>query len=407
MAKIKTRKEELLEELLKEYKNPEDLLGENGLLKELTKGLIERAMQQELTHHLGYEKNSRHTGESENSRNGTSRKTLKGDIGKLEIKVPRDRKSEFDPKIIAKNQTHWNGFDDKIISMYARGMTTRQVQAHLQEIYQVEVSPDLISTVTSGVIDEVLQWQSRPIDPVYPIVYLDALRVKVRDDGLIKNKAVYLAIGINMEGLKEVLGFWIEQTEGSKFWLQILTELKNRGLKDILIVCVDGLTGFPEAINSVYPNAEVQLCIVHMVRNSLKFVSYKFRREIAKDLKKIYRAVTQEVAEHELEQFSAKWDKRYPMISKSWRSKWDQIIPFLAYPADIRKVIYTTNAIESLNMTLRKVIKNRASFPNDDAVKKLMYLALRNASKKWTMPIHDWGAALNRFAIKFEGRVKI
>lgn len=406
MAKAKTRKEELLDELIKEYENPEDLIGENGLLKELTKGLVERAMQQELTHQLGYEKNAR-DGSSNNARNGSSKKTITSDSGKMEIKVPRDRKSEFEPKIIKKNQTRWNGFDDKIISMYARGLTTREIQAHLQEIYQVEVSPDLISTVTDGVIDEVKKWQSRPIDSTYPIVYLDALRVKVRDNGQVNNKAVYLAIGINLEGLKEVLGFWIEQTEGSKFWLQILTELKNRGLNDILIACVDGLTGFPEAIASVYPKADVQLCIVHMVRNSLKFVSYKFRRELAADLKTIYRAVSVEEAEENLEAFSRKWDAKYPMISKSWKAHWDQVTPFLAYPHDIRKVIYTTNAIESLNMTLRKVIKNRSSFPNDNAVKKLMFLALNNISKKWTMPIRDWGSAINQFAIKFEGRIEL
>ena len=402
----KTRKEELLDELIKEYENPEDLIGENGLLKELTKGVVERAMQQELTHQLGYEKNTRN-GASNNSRNGSSKKSITGDFGKMEIKVPRDRKSEFEPKIIKKNQTRWNGFDDKIISMYARGLTTREIQAHLQEIYQVEVSPDLISTVTDGVMEEVRKWQNRPIDSTYPIIYLDALRIKVRDNGQVQNKAVYLAIGINSEGLKEVLGFWIEQTEGSKFWLQILTELKNRGLHDILIACVDGLTGFPEAIASVYPKADVQLCIVHMVRNSLKFVSYKFRKEIAADLKTIYRAVSAEEAEENLQAFSEKWDAKYPMISKSWKARWEQVIPFLAYPHDIRKVIYTTNAIESLNMTLRKVIKNRSSFPNDDAVKKLMFLALNNVSKKWTMPIRDWGSAINQFAIKFEGRIQI
>ena len=402
----KTRKEELLDELIKEYQNPEDLIGQNGLLKELTKGLVERAMQQELTHHLDYEKSARN-GTASNSRNGSSKKTVISDVGKMEIKVPRDRNSEFEPKIIKKNQTRWQGFDDKIISMYARGMTTREIQAHLEEIYQVEVSPDLISTVTDGVIEEVKKWQNRPLDSIYPIVYLDALRVKVRDNGQVQNKAVYLAIGINLEGLKEVLGFWIEQTEGAKFWLQILTELKNRGLNDILIACVDGLTGFPEAIASVYPQADVQLCIVHMVRNSLKFVSYKFRREIAADLKTIYRAVSEEDARENLEAFSRKWDSKYPMISKSWKAKWDHLTPFLAYPHDIRKVIYTTNAIESLNMTLRKVIKNRSSFPNDDSVKKLMFLALNNASKKWTRPIRDWGSAINQFAIKFEGRIEI
>lgn len=406
MPKRKTRKEELLDELIKEYQNPEDLIGKNGLLKQLTKGVVERAMQQELTHHLGYEKNAKNAASS-NFRNGTSKKTIVSDLGKMEIDIPRDRNSEFEPKIIMKNQTRWHGFDDKIISMYARGMTTREIQAHLQEIYQVEVSPDLISTVTDGVIDEVSKWQNRTLDSIYPIVYLDALRVKIRDNGQVLNKAVYLAIGINMEGLKEVLGFWIEQTEGSKFWLQVLTELKNRGLNDILIVCVDGLTGFPEAISSVYPKADVQLCIVHMVRNSLKFVSWKSRKEIAADLKNIYRAISADEALLNLNAFSKKWDSKYPMISKSWESKWEQIIPFLAYPHDIRKVIYTTNAIESLNMTLRKVIKNRSSFPNDDSVKKLMYLALNNISKKWTMPIRDWGSAINQFAIKFEGRVEL
>lgn len=406
MAKVKSRKEELLDELLKEYNNPEDITGENGLLKELTKGLVERAMQQELTHQLGYEKNSR-AGKTDNFRNGFSKKTIKGDFGTVEIEVPRDRRSEYEPKIIEKNQTRWSGFDEKIISMYARGMTTRDIQAHLQEIYQVDVSPDLISTVTKGILEEVIEWQSRPLDPLYPILFLDALRVKVREEGRVINKAVYMAIGVNMEGNKEILGFWIEQTEGSKFWLGILTELKNRGLGDILIACVDGLTGFPEAIHSVYPNADVQLCIVHLVRNSLKFVPWKSRKEIATDLKKIYQAISIEEAKHNLEKFSGKWDCKYPMISKSWFSKWEQIIPFLDYPADIRKVIYTTNVIESLNMTLRKVTKNRASFPNDDAVKKLMYLALKNISKKWTMPIRDWGTAINQFAIRFEGRVNI
>jgi len=406
MIKTKTRKDELIEELLKEYEKPEDIIGKNGLLKELTKNLLEAAMRQELTHHLGYEKHSR--GETSiNARNGTSKKKINGDFGDLEISIPRDREAEFEPQIIKKHQTRWNGFDEKIISMYARGMTTRDIQGHLQEIYGVEVSPDLVSTVTEGVLEEVVKWQSRPLDSIYPIVYMDALRVKIRDDGQVKNKAVYLAIGVNMEGLKEVLGMWIEQTEGSKFWLQILTELKNRGVRDIMIACVDGLTGFPEAINSVFPQADVQLCIVHMVRNSLKFVSYKFRKEIANDLKRIYRAVNATEAEFNLKEFSAKWDEKYPMISKSWESKWDQIIPFLAYSEDIRKVIYTTNAIESLNMTLRKVIKNRASFPNDDAVKKLLYLALKNISKKWTMPIRDWGSVLNQFAIRFEGRIKI
>jgi putative transposase len=408
----KTRQEELLDELIAGYQKPEDLIGPDGLLKTLTKNLIERAMQQEMTHHLGYEKHARtepiaDSPPNMNARNGSSKKTLKGDFDALEIQVPRDRKAKFEPAIVQKNQTRWHGFDDKIISMYARGMTTREIQAHLSEIYQINVSPDLISTVTEGVLEEVAKWQTRPLDSVYPIIYLDALRVKIRDEGQVQNKAVYLAIGVNMEGLKEVLGMWIEKTEGSKFWLQILTELKQRGLNDILIACVDGLTGFPEAIESVYPKADIQLCIVHMVRNSLKFVSYKSRKEIAKDLKSIYRAVNADEAEFHLNEFSIKWDKAYPMISKSWRTKWAQIIPFLQYSPEIRKVIYTTNAIESLNMSLRKIIKIRASFPNEDAVKKRLFLALQNISQKWTMPIRDWGSAINQFAIRFEGRIEI
>jgi putative transposase len=398
---------DLIDQLLADYQKPEDVLGENGLLKQLTKAVLERAMQAELTHHLGYDKHSPSGNNSGNSRNGRSKKTLKGEFGNLPVEVPRDRNSSFEPKIIPKGQTRFDGFDDKVLSLYARGMTTRQIQQHLEEIYQVEVSPSLISSVTDAISDEVKAWQSRPLDSVYPVVYLDALMVKTRESSHIQNKAVYLAIGLNMYGLKEVLGMWTAQSEGAKFWLQVLTDLKNRGVRDIFIACVDGLKGFPEAIEAAFPKTQVQLCVVHLVRHSLKYVSWRHRKEVAEDLKTIYRAATVEEAETNLESFASKWDGQLPTISKSWRLNWERVIPFLSYPEEIRRVIYTTNAIESVNSSLRKVIKNRGSFPNEEAVMKLLYLALTNASQKWTMPIREWASALNRFAIMFEGRMPI
>jgi putative transposase len=396
---------ELLDELLKDYKSPEDMFGNDGLLQQLTKAVVERALQGEMTHHLGYEKHSSAGQHSGNSRNGKSKKTIRGKRGQIEIDVPRDRASEFEPQLIKRGQTRFDGFDDKIISMYARGMTCREIKAHLQEIYGVEVSPDLISTVTDSVIDEVRSWQSRPLDPVYPILYLDALQVKVKDQGRVSNKAIYLAIGVNMSGIKEVLGLWASENEGAKFWLSIITELKNRGVKDIFIACVDGLKGFPEAIEAVYPKTQVQLCLVHLMRFSLCYVSFKERKDVAADLKLIYRAASAEEAEQQLTAFAEKWDGRYPSIAKSWRSNWARVIPMFGFPDDIRRAVYTTNAIESLNMSLRKVIKTRASFPNDDAAFKLLYLALRNIAKKWTMPIPHWSQAMQAFAIIFEGRV--
>jgi putative transposase len=395
---------QLIDNLLKDYKTPEEILGDNGLLKQLTKAVLERAMQAELTEHLGYEKHDASGDNSGNSRNGKSKKTLKGEFGKLPIEVPRDRDSSFEPQIVPKGQTRFSGFDDKILSLYARGMTTREIQSHLEEIYQVEVSPALISSVTEAVIEEVKVWQNRPLDALYPILYLDALQVKVRDGAHIRNKAIYLAIGVNLSGTKEVLGLWVAQTEGAKFWLQIVTEIKNRGVQDIFIACVDGLKGFPEAIETVFPEAQVQLCIVHLVRHSLNYVGWK-QREVAADLQTIYRASTREEAEMKLSEFAQKWDEQFPTISRSWRSNWERIVPFFAYPADIRKVIYTTNAIESVNMSLRKIIKNRGSFPTDEAALKLLYLALQNIARKWTMPIKEWKAALNRFAILFEDRM--
>lgn len=397
--------DDLIDNLLKDYREPEDLIGENGLLKELTKRLLERVMSAEMTEHVGYEKHESAGRNSGNSRNGRTQKTLKGTFGTLPIEVPRDRNGTFEPQIVGKHQTRFAGFDDKIISLYARGLSTREIQQHLEEVYQVEVSPGLISAVTEEVIEEVRAWQNRPLDEVYPIVYMDALQFKVRDGAQVRNKAVYLAIGVNMEGLKEVLGLWIAQSEGAKFWLSVVTELKNRGVNDIFIACVDGLKGFPEAIESVYPNAEVQLCIVHMVRHSLNFVGWKQRKEVAADLRTIYTSATETEAEQRLSEFAARWDDKFPMIAKSWKANWSRVIPFFAHPPEIRRVIYTTNTIESLNMSLRKVTKTRSSFPNDNAVLKLLYLALRNIEKKWTMPIQNWKAAMNRFAIIYEDRL--
>lgn len=398
---------EVIDRLLADVKSPDDLKGQDGLLKQLTKALLERMLEGELTDHLGYDKHDPAGHNSGNSRNGKSRKTLTGDFGEMPIEVPRDRNGTFEPQVIAKGQTRFDGFDDQILSMYARGMTTREIQGHLQEIYGVEVSPTLISTVTDAVLDEVKAWQCRPLDAVYPIVYLDAVRVKVKDGGHVLNKAFYLAIGINMQGIKEILGIWVAQTEGAKFWLAVMTELKNRGLQDIFVACVDGLKGFPEAIETVYPQTQVQLCIVHMVRHSLNYVSWKQRKEVAADLRRIYTAATVEEAGLELDAFAGKWDQQMPSVSQSWRRNWERLTPFFAYPADIRKVIYTTNAIESLNMSLRKVTKNRGSFPTDEAAVKLLYMALKNIEKKWTMPIRDWKAALNRFSIVFEGRLPL
>ena len=402
--KAMTIDNKVIDELLKNYQKPKDLIGENGLLKQLTKQLLERAMAAELTEHVGYEKHDPAGYHSGNTRNGTSEKTIKGSFGRLPIKVPRDRNGTFEPQIIEKHQTRFTGFDEHIISLYARGLTTREIQEHLAEIYHVEVSPALISNVTEEVIEEVRAWQNRELEPLYPIVYLDAIQFKVRDTGHIRNKAVYLAIGISYDGFKEVLGMWIAQTEGAKFWLQVMTELKNRGVRRIYIACVDGLKGFPEAIETVFPQTTVQLCIVHLVRHSLNYVGWKQRKAVAADLRLIYTAATAEAAEQRLNEFAAKWDEKFPLIARSWRANWPRVIPFFAHPPEIRKVIYTTNAIESLNMSLRKVTKTRGSFPNDEAAMKLLYLALRNITQKWRQMTSNWAAALNHFAIIYEGR---
>lgn len=396
---------ELIDRLLANYQKPEDLIGENGLLKQLTQRLIERALEVEMTAHLGHQRHESVANPSKNTRNGRSQKTLTGDFGELPIAIPRDRQASFEPQIVAKHQTRWTGFDDQILSLYARGMSTREIQSHLEAIYGTAVSPSLISSVTDAVLEDARAWQSRPLDSLYPIVYLDCIHVKVRDAGVVKTKAVYLALGINLSGEKEVLGLWMAQTEGAKFWLQVVTELKNRGVQDIFIACVDGLKGFPEAIETVFPQTSVQLCIVHLVRYCLNFVSWKLRKAVAADLRAIYTAATVEEAALRLEEFDAKWGAQFPSIVQSWRRNWTTITPFFAYPPDIRRVIYTTNAIESLNRGLRKISKTRASFPHDDAVLKLFYLALANLSKKWTMPIQNWKAALNRFSILFPERM--
>ncbi len=396
--------DKLIDELI-DGKTPEEIVGEGGLLQALTKRVYERALEGEMTHHLGYPPKSPAGKNSGNSRNGKTLKTVKTDTVDVSLSIPRDRNGDFEPQIVKKHQRRLPGFDDKVLALYARGMTTRDIQGHLEEMYDSEVSPALISAVTDAVLEEVSLWQNRPLDSVYPIVYLDAIHLKMRHSGQVKNQAVYLALGINSEGYKELLGLWIGEQEGSKFWLNILTQLKNRGVADILIACVDGLTGFPEAIEAAYPKAQVQLCIVHMVRNSLKYVSWKQRRSVAADLKMIYSAPDIETAEKALADFEVKYKESCPHIARSWRSNWTHVIPFFDYPAEIRKVIYTTNAIESMNAQLRKVTRNRGSFPTADSVKKVLYLALLRISKKWKRPIKDWVAALNHFSIIFDGRI--
>ena len=397
--------DDMLDELLKDYQKPEDLLGQNGLLKQLQKRLLEKALGAELTVHLGYGKHDPAGKNSGNSRNGTTPKTLKGEFGKLELATPRDRNGTFEPQIVAKGQRRFEGFDQAIISLYSRGLTTREIEGHLLEIYGVEVSPSLVSQVTDAVCAEVLVWQNRPLEEVYPIVYFDALWGKVRDNGQVTKVAVYLALGITITGQKEVLGMWAAASEGAKFWLHVLTELKNRGVRDIFIGCVDGLKGFPEAMEAVFPATQVQLCLVHMVRHSLSYVGWKERKAVADDLKLIYRAATVAEAEQALQAFEQKWGRKFPSIGKSWRAHWPELITFMKYPAEIRKVIYTTNAIESVNRSLRKISKNRGVFPHSESLLKLYYLALLRIAKKWTLSVCNWSEALNRFAIEFGDRM--
>ena len=391
--------------LAEHYEHPQDILGREGLLARLTKAVVERALGAELTHHLGYAKGGTPTQDGDNCRNGTSAKTLIGEGGRVEIAVPRDRHSTFEPRLIAKGQKRFEGFDEKIIAMYARGMTVREIQGLLLDQYQVEVGHDFISTVTDAVLGEVIDWQNRPLERLYPIVFFDALRVKIRSDGAVKNLAVYLALGVAADGTRDVLGLWIEQTEGAKFWLKVMNELRNRGVEDILIAVVDGLKGFPEAITGVFPQTTVQTCIVHLTRFSLAYCSWQDRPHVAAALKIIYRAASAEEAAQRLEEFAGSaLGQKYPMIGASWRRHWAEVIPFYDYQPEIRKMIYTTNAIESLNMQLRKVLKNRGHFPNEEAASKLIYLALRNIVKQWKKPPTQWGAAAHQFALKFGER---
>ncbi|BBA34415.1 transposase mutator type [Methylocaldum marinum] len=407
MTSDTAKQDALLDELLKGYTNPKDILGEHGLLKQLTRRLVERALEAEMTAHLGYAPHAPEGRGSGNSRNGKSAKTIQTETGPLAIEVPRDRNGDFEPQLVSKRQRRLEGFDEKVLALYARGLSTRGIQGHLEELYGVEVSPTLISNVTESVLADVKAWQSRPLASVYPILYFDALIVKSREAGPVKNKAVYLALGVNLQGEKELLGLWIADTEGAKFWLSVFTELKNRGVQDGFIACVDGLKGLPEAIETVFPNIQVQLCIVHKVRHSLQYVTWKERKAVAKDLRAIYGAATLTEAEAALARFADTWDAKYPAISQSWRADWTRLTVFFDYPPEIRKVLYTTNAIESLNFSLRKLLKTRGAFPNDEAILKVLYLGLQRIEKKWTMPIQDWKRALNHFVILFGNRVTL
>lgn len=392
--------QEIAQAAAKNIKTEEDL---NEFRQMLTKITVEAALNAELDDHLGYAKHDK--ANTDNSRNGYSSKMLQTEEGQFELDTPRDRNGDFEPQLIKKNQRRFVSMSDKILFLYAQGLSTRETASTFKEMYDADVSPALISKVTNAVLEEVIEWQARPLDSVYPIVYLDCIVLKIRQDKQVINKAVYLALGVNMEGHKELLGMWLSENEGAKFWLNVLTELQNRGIKDILIACVDGLKGFPDAIQTVFPQTQIQLCIVHMVRNSVRYVPWKDYKALTTDLKKIYQSVTEEEALIELEQFEKRWDDLYPQISRSWRSHWHNLNTLFNYPADIRKAIYTTNAIESLNSVIRKVIKKRKLFPTDDSAKKVVYLAIQQASKKWTMPIRNWKSALNRFMIEFEDRL--
>lgn len=398
---------ETIEKLITELdlKKGTELFGENGLVKQITKRLVEKALEAEMTEHLGYNRGERSDAPRDNPRNGKTSKRLKTEDGEIEIEVPRDRKGTFEPALVKKRQTRLAGFDDKVLSLYARGMSTRAIQGHLAELYGTEVSPELISRVTDAVLEDVQEWRKRPLAAVWPIVYLDALVLRVRDGGSVRRKSAYMAIGVGLDGRKEVLGLWLEETEGAKFWLKVVTELKNRGIEDILIACVDGLKGFPEALESVFPKVTVQTCIVHMIRNSTRFVGWQDRRQVAADLKPIYTAVDREAALEALGHFEDTWSTRYPMIAQSWRTNWERVVPFLEFPHDLRRILYTTNAIESFNARVRKLVNGKGHFPNDDSAYKLVYLAVVAAEKRWIRPPKGWARAINQLAIHFEGRL--
>ncbi|WP_342263365.1 IS256 family transposase [Spiroplasma endosymbiont of Clivina fossor] len=393
--------DKVVDYFLENIDNPQDLFKGNTIFQEFTKKLTERMLNTEIKDYL-------ETDENHNKRNGNTQKTIITKNGSIAIDVPRDRNSTFEPVIIPKRQRRFDNFDQKVISLYARGMTISDIKAQLQEFYHgAEISESLISQITDDVIEEVKMWQTKPLEKIYPIVYFDCIVVKVKQDKRIINKAVYLALGINLDGLKDILGMWISENEGAKFWLNNLTEMKNRGLQDILVACSDNLTGMSDAIEAVFPKTQHQLCIVHQIRNSLKFVPYKDRKLVANDLKSIYTAINEEIALIALDHFSEKWNKKYPQITKSWKNNWNNLIIFLEYPQEFRRIIYTTNAIESVNSQLRKVIKNKKIFPNDASVFKIFYLAFQNMVKKWTMPIQNWGSAISHLMIKFEDRVNL
>jgi len=404
MTKI-TQQDKIIDELLEGCQSPSDFWGSDGVFATLKKRIVERALESEIHHHLGYSKHDPKGNNTGNSRNGKGKKTVIIDNEQVEIEPPRDRNGTFEPQIIPKRQRYFEGFNDKIIAMYARGMSVRDIQSCLLDMYKVDVSEGLISNATAGIMDEVKAWQNRPLDEVYPIVFFDCIVVKCRQENVVESISVYLALGLNIDGHKELMGMWIAKTEGAKFWLHVLTEIKNRGVKDIFIACIDGLKGFPDAMETVFPLTDVQLCIVHMLRHSVRYVNWKDRKKVCADLRKIYTAINEQQARDALDEFSAKWDNKYPTISKSWKNNWNNIIPFLEYPGDIRKAIYTTNAIESLNRSFRKVIKTKGVFPNEESVYKIFYLCLENISKKWTMPIQCWKSAMNRFAIKYPDRM--
>ena len=395
---------EILDELIGNAKTQEDVFGKDGIIKNLRKQLLERMLQGEITHHLGYEKHAPEGHHSGNSRNGKTKKTVKTGDGTVEIEVPRDRNSTFEPLLIEKRQCRFKELDDQVLSLYSRGMTVRDIQEHVSELYGTEISPDLISTITDSVLSEVTEWRNRPLDKLYPIVFIDGFVVKARLNSVVSNRTVYVIYGITLEGKKEVLGLYLGEAEGAKFWLYVLTELKNRGLEDIFILCADGLKGLPEAVEATFPKAIFQTCIVHMVRHSLNYVPYTDKKAVAIDLKKIYQSATVELAIEALDEFEITWGDRYPAIVKSWRSNWEKVTPFLQFPKEIRKVIYTTNIVESLNSTLRKSVRNRGHFSTEDGIMKVLYLAIRGVSKKWSMPIREWKQALNHFSIMFSDR---
>jgi transposase-like protein len=394
----------LVAELAKDIKTEKDL---GTLTQQLVKLTVETALNAELDEHLGYEKHAPAGRGSGNSRNGTTSKRLKGQHGEIPIETPRDRNGSFEPQFVRKGQTRLTQMDDQILALYAKGLSTRDIVEAFKEMYDADVSAQLVSKVTERVLDQVLEWQSRPLDALYPIVYLDCIVLKIRHNKRVVNKSMYLALAINLAGQKELLGLWLAETEGAKFWLSVLTELKTRGVQDILIACVDGLKGFPEAIQVEYPQAKIQLCVVHMVRNSLKYVSWKDYKAVTANLKRIYQSATEAEARQELDRFAATWEAQYPKIAQSWRDHWDNLITLFEYPPEIRKAIYTTNAIESLNSVIRKATQRRKLFPSDDSAMKVVFLAIQNAAKKWTMPIHNWKAALNRFIIEFGDRVSV